>query len=133
MSTRLSTAVYADRNSRQLVPAVASRGAVEEEEVDDPRPHRGQHLIDEQKESDARGEECAQRRRVAVCAATVSIDGAYLRKPALRHEQETEEGELCGRGRQEQVLRRPEQGEERDAEEPADQEPDREARHDPRE
>ena len=47
---------------RQLVPAVPSRGAVEEEEVDDPRPHRGQHLIDEEKEYDARGEERPQRR-----------------------------------------------------------------------
>ncbi len=60
----------------------------------------------------------------------VGLRRPYLRKPALRHEQETEEGELRGRGRQEQVLRRPEQGEEGDAEEPADQEPDREARDD---
>ena len=68
--------------------------------------------------------------RVTVCAASVCAVRTSGNRRSVTSRR-PEEGEFRSRGRQEQVLRRPEQGEEGDAEEPADQEPDREARDDP--
>ena len=45
---------------REVVAAVLRRRAVEQEEVDDPRAHRRQHLVHEQQQGDARGEERPQ-------------------------------------------------------------------------
>ena len=57
---------------------------------------------------------------------------ADFREPALRLEQEAEERELCDGRAEQQILGRSQQGEERDTEEAAEQEPDRESAHDPR-
>ena len=115
----------------QVVPAVVRIRTVEEEVVDQPRPHRRQHLVDEEEENEARREQCSCRRPGRFLRG-LGRSRADFRKPPLRLEQEAEERELCSRRAEQQVLGRSQQGEERDSEEAAEEKPDREPAHDPR-
>ena len=55
MSMRLSDSRVRRQEAGQVLTAVLRGGAVEEEEVDDLRPHRRQQLVDEQEQRPARG------------------------------------------------------------------------------
>ena len=114
----------------QVVPAVVRTRAVEEEVVDQPRPHRRQHLVDEEEENETGREQCS-RRRSGRALRGLGRSRADFRKPPLRLEQEAEKRELCDRRTEQQVLGRAQQGQEGESEEAAEEEPDREPAHDP--
>ena len=69
----------------QVVSAVLRCRAIEEEEVDDLRPHRGQHLIDENEENEARSEQRPQW-RPGECRRLLGGCRAYLRESPLGSE-----------------------------------------------
>ena len=87
----------------QAVSAVVRTRTVEEEVVDQPRPHRRQHLVDEEEENEARREQCSCRRPRRFPRG-LDRSRADFRKPSLRLEQEAEKRELCDRRTEQQVL-----------------------------
>ena len=105
--------------------------AVVEQEIEQLRAHRGQDLIGEQEEDEARREYDTRRRSCDLWRA-LRTGRPRLGEASLGCEQEADERELRDRRGEQQVLGRPEQGEQRDAKEAAEQESHGEAGHDAR-
>ncbi len=88
----------------QVVPAVVRMRTVEEEVVEQPRPHRRQHLVDEEEKNETRREQCSCRRPGRFLRG-LGRSRADFGKPPLRLEQEAEKRELCNCRAEQQVLR----------------------------